>query len=241
MHDSRYQSRGCQENSIQTADRECKRCSPCQSGEYISRDCGVDLDQVSTADRECKRCAPCEPGKYVARPCDSNLTLDRQCDACEAGISFSDEANQAECTPCTKCKAGEKQVEPCTVSSDRQCAKCVGGDELDSSYQNAGLGHTSSDCKQCTTCGRGKFQTAPCTATSDRRCSDCPIRTFRSDDFTVEESCLSCKVCQPGFRVKSMCDEAGGGVPNQMALAKNVIPENTCLIVLPHSGVFPNV
>ncbi|CAI5795765.1 tumor necrosis factor receptor superfamily member 10A-like [Podarcis lilfordi] len=112
-------------------------------------------------------CKKCPAGHYVFQHCKSSGT-EGVCHPCENN-TFSKYLNDFErCLPCTECRPLDEVVlQPCTTTSDTQCA-CKSGTFCSPSLP-------CETCHTCTTrCPDGETMVQPCTPESDMQCVKAP-------------------------------------------------------------------
>ena len=119
-------------------------------------------------------------------------TTDRQCAACEAGVSFqAQEIHTDTCEPVRTCGPGEGATANPTLTSDRQCEACT----LGQTFQ--GLAEHADPCAPVARCPAGTFEMVAPTLTSDRQCAPCDGDTYMDLEDHAEPTCKSTTVCAP--------------------------------------------
>eukprot|EP00054_Salpingoeca_dolichothecata_P028325 m.214394 g.214394 ORF g.214394 m.214394 type:complete len:6684 (-) comp26186_c0_seq6:25-20076(-) len=107
----------------------CKPCDTCSAGHYETGPCSIE------GNRECKPCTStddCDNTEYLKGECTvtsnpkcTRCTTAAECDIGEYLEGECTKTNNPTCQTCTVCAKDEYQVEPCTATSDRKCAKCT--------------------------------------------------------------------------------------------------------------------
>ena len=107
-------------------------------------------------------------------------TTDRQCSACQTGVSFSSVDSSDACQPVTTCKPGEYEHNAPSPTEDRGCsthsASCPSGQFT----FTAPTDHADRVCRAITVCVAGKYEAMAPGASSDRVCGACTTGTFKA-------------------------------------------------------------
>ena len=162
-----------------TANIDCRDCSSCPAGTYVTRGCG------SSSDRQCGACAAgvsystsvnaggcmmysstCQPGWWMSVA--PTATADRQCTQCSGSLTST--TNDA--AACDVCIAG-------SYKSGSTCFTCRCSGET---YVNCPQGSNRQTCTPCMGsltagyCAIGREPSLVCdgTQTQDTSCRDCP-------------------------------------------------------------------
>ena len=120
-------------NGLTTGCQECPAKYKCPGGtNHIA--CTPGSYSASTSQIEC---ASCEAGKFQpdeAKDTCDECTPGHFCPAsssipisCASGSTFQPDTSAIECELCTNCAPGYEMSQECTLTSDRQCSRCVAG------------------------------------------------------------------------------------------------------------------
>jgi hypothetical protein len=145
-----------------------------------------------------------------------------------SGLTYRREQGQVTCVAATACAAGQRELAPATLTSDRTCAACTVGSE----YQPAA---NQRFCLQTTACITGERQTVVPTVTSDRQCSviTCAPLTAPAFGF-ISDGCNATQ--EFGSTCVYSCDQTRNFV---LDLTGGAVAERSCGASGLYSGIAP--
>jgi hypothetical protein len=179
---------------------DCRPCSSCDAGKYMSGGGCANGSASSPLDRICSPCATCLPGKQ------------RLLNPCTTGRSLHDTVT---CEDCPSCNAGSYISLPCDGVSERQrqclpCKQCPIGFWRRAPLCAQGIS-TQDDvqCLPCPNCSVGEFIRSRCSGTSfsvttDRTCASCPKPACRAGEY-MSSPCTGSSALSSGDAVCRQC------------------------------------
>jgi len=195
-----YMHEVCRGDTFSPDSNDCRPCTTCNSGEFMSSGRCVDgTGATSPLQRACKPCSSCRHGEYKLSLCTGSAAYDlvecESCQACPQGSYISKPCDgtgtmggfpDRECTECRVCPRGYYRkgcMNGTTASDDVQCLPCNPCPEgyhisPDEALQCPGTGFSPDQrtCIKCPSCGPGLYYSSGCTGretTGDHTCSEC--------------------------------------------------------------------
>lgn len=130
---------------------ECRPCSECGDGTYLTQPCSTDTDTICTPwsecaesefesvfgtavdDRSCLKCRDCGKGFYQVAPCssaaDTKCKKVRTCSATEWQVAAPTATSNRKCKSCTTCP--DTPFEACSTENDASCSALTLQAQLD--------------------------------------------------------------------------------------------------------------
>ena len=193
--------------SVVTAAAQCIACS---AGTYRGvnetehrheqcQDCATGQYQDATNQSSCKVHALCPVGQGQATA--PSATVDRTCQACSDGNTFSAQESDQPCHPVTTCTVAEFQQTAPTVLSDRVCVLGSGACNTTVQYESAPKTTTSNRvCTLLTVCTNTQYEEIAKTDTSDRVCrslATCTALQYETTQptHTSDRTCTALTTC----------------------------------------------
>lgn len=202
-----YMHAPCNGTTRNPDSNDCRRCTPCSAGEFMSAGACINGTAVSPTHRTCRACRTCMQGQYISNVCSGLGTQDtqtcRSCNPCPRGSYISNpcdggyatDPNARTCTPCKTCPAGFYRV-GCSGTSERDdvqcvpCKKCAAGQWIQNRCNGSTFGDEQQVCVACEACGLGNYYASGCTGV----------------EGSPQKTCAPCKkLCDPGKFVAKGC------------------------------------